>query len=235
MKKIIGIIGGNGVTATNKLLKLIEEYYTKNGAYRDAHHPEIITWQATQAPSRSMYLEGRGESFIPEYIKIGKNLKNCGTTLLCMCCNTAHYAIEELENAIGLPFINIIENTVQECKRLERKRIGILASDGCIKENLYGNYFAKLYPEAELIYPLEQEQNKVTQGICNVKNSIRFLDDSHPNRSLKLFNSVNEHLSLRGCDTIVLGCTDISVDFKNNTNLLVIDSLEVLANRLCSL
>lgn len=56
---MIGIIGGNGVAATNRLAELLEEKFVKDGAYRDAHHPEMIIWQATQAPSRSMYLEGR--------------------------------------------------------------------------------------------------------------------------------------------------------------------------------
>ena len=65
---MIGIIGGNGVAATNKLNCLIEEKLTRLGAYRDSHHPEIIIWQATQAPSRSMYLEGRGPSWIEDYI-----------------------------------------------------------------------------------------------------------------------------------------------------------------------
>ena len=75
---MIGVIGGNGVAATNKLLQLIEEKYTRNGAFRDCHHPEMIIWQATQAPSRSMYLEGRGESFLEDYIRIGKGMKSCG-------------------------------------------------------------------------------------------------------------------------------------------------------------
>lgn len=67
---MIGVIGGNGVAATNKLLSLIEENKTINGAFRDAHHPEMIIWQATQAPSRSMYLEGRGPSWIEDYVNI---------------------------------------------------------------------------------------------------------------------------------------------------------------------
>ena len=57
---MIGVIGGNGVAATNRLCQLIEEIGVKDGAFRDAHHPEMIIWQATQVPSRSMYLEGRG-------------------------------------------------------------------------------------------------------------------------------------------------------------------------------
>ena len=49
---MIGVIGGNGVAATNRLCALVEEKMTNSGAYRDAHHPEMIIWQATQVPSR---------------------------------------------------------------------------------------------------------------------------------------------------------------------------------------
>ena len=71
---MIGVIGGAGVAATNKLCQLVEELKTINGAYRDAHHPEMLIWQATQVPSRSMYLEGKGPSWIEGYVKIGKKL-----------------------------------------------------------------------------------------------------------------------------------------------------------------
>ena len=87
---MLGVIGGNGVAATNRLCQLIEEKRTRSGAYRDDHHPEMIIWQATHAPSRSMYLEGRGPSFIEDYVNIGKSLKQLGCSELCMCCNTAH-------------------------------------------------------------------------------------------------------------------------------------------------
>lgn len=115
---MIGVIGGNGVAATNKLCQLIEEKCTRGGAFRDCHHPEMIVWQATQAPSRSMYLEGRGESFLYDYIRIGKHLKDCGCDTLCMCCNTAHYFIDELKDGIGIEFINILEEVTKAINRI---------------------------------------------------------------------------------------------------------------------
>lgn len=115
---MIGVIGGNGVAATNKLLQLIEEKCTRNGAFRDCHHPEMIIWQATQAPSRSMYLEGRGESFLDDYIRIGKSMKSCGCDTLCMCCNTAHYFIPQLEESIDISFINILTEVAKTVKTI---------------------------------------------------------------------------------------------------------------------
>ena len=141
---MIGIIGGNGVAATNRLLQLVEMRIVNMGGYRDAHHPEIIAWQATQVPSRSMYLEGRGESFIPGYVDIGRKLKACGCTKLCMCCNTAHYAIDELEQQIGLPFINLLAAVASECNKLGTRRIAMMCSDGLRKHRLYDKFLPLL-------------------------------------------------------------------------------------------
>lgn len=227
---MIGVIGGNGVAATNKLCQLIEEMGVSNGAYRDAHHPEMIIWQATQVPSRSMYLEGRGESFIPGYVSIGKKLKECGCTELCMCCNTAHYAIDELQEQIGLPFINLLEEVAKEANRLGAKRIGMMCSDGLRKIRLYDKWFERVNDEMHLIYPIDEMQKLVTLGICNAKNSKRVdpEDDEYPE---KLYTKVCNHFLEQGVDCIIGGCTDINAVFfpAEWKGFTYIDSLFVLS------
>lgn len=228
---MIGVIGGNGVAATNKLCQLIEEMGVKNGAFRDAHHPEMIIWQATQVPSRSMYLEGRGDSFIPGYVSIGKKLKDCGCTELCMCCNTAHYAINELQEQIGLPFINLLVVVAKEANKHGAKRIGMMCSDGLRKIRLYDKWFEKVNDEMHLIYPDDEMQKLVTLGICNAKNSKRFdpEDDECPE---KLLTKVCDRFLEQGDDCIVGGYTDINAVFcpKEWKGVYYVDSLNVLAN-----
>ena len=235
---MIGIIGGNGVAATNRLLQLIEEKLTKAGAYRDAHHPEMIIWQATQAPSRSMYLEGRGPSWIEDYVDIGKKLKSCGCTQLCMCCNTAHYAIEELQDKIGLPFLNLLDLVAVECRNHGFKRVGIMCTDGLRRVGLYEKRFEKTAPDIQLIYPEKEYQKLVTLGICNAKNAKRFENlnvcKEHP---YNYFSAVCQHLEKdKSVDAIVAGCTDISnvFSFAGGGKTEYIDSLEVLANKIVS-
>lgn len=225
---MIGVIGGNGVAATNKLCTIIEERLTAEGAFRDCHHPEIIIWQATQAPSRSMYLEGRGPSFIEDYIKIGRYLKACGATHLCMCCNTAHHYISEIEKGIGLPFINIIKETVK-VSLPQGKKLGVMCSDGARKVQLYDRWLKLADTSAQIIYPNEEFQCKVTEGICNTKNKIRF-DINNPSHPATLFTKVEAHLRERGADVVIGGCTDILNVYKSTSGLPYIDSLEVLAD-----
>ena len=231
---MIGVIGGNGVAATNRLCQLVEEKITRNGAFRDAHHPEMIIWQATQAPSRSMYLEGRGPSWIEDYVEIGRKLKACGCSKLCMCCNTAHYAIVELQEKIGLPFFNLLDLVALECQKHDLKRVGMMCSDGLRKVALYDKRFKIVAPEIELVYPNDAYQELVTKGICNAKNEIRFKERStfedHPyNCFLKVCHHLEKELHVDG---IVAGCTDINNVFNpagNGLDVMYLDSLEILA------
>lgn len=231
---MIGVIGGNGVAATNRLCQLIEERVVKAGGYRDCHHPEMIIWQATQVPSRSMYLEGRGESFIPGYIEIGRKLKTLGCDEICMCCNTAHYYIDELQKAIGIPIINLIAEVGKKIKDIGAQKVGLMCSDGLAKVKFYDNIFAKVCPETEIVYPSEEYQKLVTRGICNAKNSERYKDVSDPNNPIYCFSEATMHLVERGVDCVIAGCTDINNVFDKPTSLLngtaYLDSLEVLAD-----
>ena len=222
---IIGIIGGAGVAATNKLNELIELEYTNNGAFRDCQHPEIISWQATKAPSRSMYLEGRGPSYIEDYVDIAKKLKACGADKIAMCCNTAHYAIDEIEQKADVKILNLVKAVVQNVADRNVKSIGLVASDGCLKGKVYEKYFEQICPNIKIIYPDCEYQKLVTKGICNVKNIHRFDSETSEDRPLCIFKNVKKHLLDRGAETVIMGCTDIRVDYHEDSN---IDSLEVL-------
>lgn len=232
---MIGVIGGNGVAATNKLCSLIEEKLTRNGAFRDAHHPEMLVWHATQAPSRSMYLEGRGPSWIEDYVSIGTKLRDCGCTELCMCCNTAHYAVDMLREQIGIPFVSLLDIVAERCRDLGARRTGIMCTDGLRKVGLYDKRFALTAPGIELVYPGEEYQQLVTEGICHAKDKVRFADPAtEPLHPANCFERVCRHLEQeKGVDTIVAGCTDICNVFganQRNTGCRYVDSLEVLAD-----
>ena len=100
--------------------------------------------------------------------------------------------------------------------------------------NLYGTQLEKHCPNAQIIYPEQEFQEKVTQGICNIKNINRFAHITDENKPANLFNEVIQELRSKDCDCIILGCTDISVDIdmqflNSNIPIPIIDSLQVLA------
>ena len=225
----IGVIGGNGVAATNRLCDMVERKVTAAGAFRDAHHPEMIVWQATSVPSRSMFLEGRGPDWRPDYVRIAKSFKALGCDCGCMCCNTAHYAVDDVAAGSGLPFINLLEEVARAAKATGGARFELFCSDGARKFDIYGKAFAKVFPEVEIVYPSEERQVAVTRVICDVKNRSRFLeplDPASPRAQLLA-------LVAGAAAPVILGCTDLRVALAPQEGLpdgVAVDSLECLAD-----
>lgn len=220
----IGVIGGNGVAATNRLCDMIERKVTAAGAFRDAHHPEMVVWSATSVPSRSMFLEGRGPDWRPDYIRIAKSFKDLGCDLGCMCCNTAHYAVDEIAEKSGLRFINLLEEVANKVKSIGLEKVVMFCSDGARKFDIYGSVFKRVCPNVKLVYPSETDQALVTKVICGVKTNDRFI--SVPKTLLC-------ELVARAESSVVLGCTDLRVALGSDDGLptnVVVDSLECLAD-----
>lgn len=227
---VIGVIGGAGVAAGALLAHMLEEKVTRMGAFRDAHHPEVILWQTTSTPSRSLFLEGHGPDFTPDFVRIARQLKSCGADTFCMVCNTAHYSAEVIEREAGLPLINMIQalfNSIH-CAHLGCQKIGVLCSEGSRDQRVFDRYAEGL----ELIYADAEVQPWITDGICGVKDSRRFLPQDHAERPKQLFRRACEWMKERGADAVALCCTDIAVDFDGRdwNGLPVADSLEALAD-----
>lgn len=228
-KITIGVIGANGVAATNRLCDIVEQKVTKAGAFRDCHHPEMIIWQSTQVPSRAMYLEGRGPSFVEDYIKIAATLKQIGCDYGCICCNTAHQCLPEIQERSELSFINLLDEVAIRLKRTGEKHFEFFVSDGARKWDIYGKVMKKVFPDAEVIYPNEERQKLVTSVITGNKTKKRFL----PSTDIESSQNILNHLIKTANAPVVLGCTDLRVayasDMESLPNGVVLDSLEVLA------
>jgi aspartate racemase len=230
----IGVIGGNGVAATNRLCDMIERKVTAAGAFRDAHHPEMIVWQATSVPSRSMFLEGRGPDWRPDYIRIAAELKRIGCEVGCMCCNTAHYAVDQIEQESELRFINLLEEVAKKCRDSGVRKFELFCSDGARKFDIYGKAFRKIYPKAEILYPSDERQRLVTKVICDVKNKSRFRDKTDEESPFNLLT----RLVLESTYPVILGCTDLRVAYGIEEQMspkVIVDSLETLADSIVTI
>lgn len=230
---MIGIIGGAGVAAGLKMADLLEKKFLKLGAYRDQHHPEVLLYQATQAPSRSLFLEGKGQSFIPYYIDAAQKLQSLGAQIICMTCNTAHYAFNAIQQKISATMVNMIRASINKLhttyKSNEKFTVGILCSHGCKLAKIYDDEILRQFPYANILHTNEPYQNKVSKGISLLKKSANNIDLS----AESLFYEATEQFHKQGAEVIILGCTEISLCFntKNFPSLMIIDSLDMLADK----
>lgn len=231
-KETIGIIGGCGVAAANELMVRIEHKLLSLGCHDDPQQPEIILFQASQAPNRIAFASRRSKlSFVPRYIEIAKQLKACGATIGCIACNTAHCAIEEIENGSGLPFINLIKETLLTVTSSYPKahKIGILGSSGTKISKTHQKYARELNINCEILFPNEHLQHIVDNGIAAVKSSQSFRSEEG---AKQYFFDAADTLISNGAEVLVLGCTEIplAITQKCYRNIPIVDTLDVLAD-----
>ena len=184
----------------------------------------VITNRAT-TPDRSAYILGQSDDN-PVYTLVddAQKLERFGVDFIVITCNTAHYFYDKINKNVNIPVLSIIEETVKYAKENGHKKLGILATTGNIKTELYQNMCKRF--DMEYFVLDEKRQEKVMEIIYDDIKSGKPAD-------MNKFNKLVDHLKENGCDGIVLGCTELSI-LKNDNNLdndLYIDSLEVLARQ----
>lgn len=214
----LGIIGGLGPEATVYFLQLLIDF---SEAKSDQEHLEYILYNCPKIPDRTSYILHKTENPVPELIKICKQLEASSVNIIAIPCITAHYFFEEMQKQTNAHLIDAVNETVLHLKKSNRKKIGIMATDGTIQTNLFQNELEKygLIP----IIPDENEQKMVMDIIYNqVKKGLK------PN--LENFEKVRNSLISKGADTVLLGCTELSILKRDNKlDGDVIDVLDVLA------
>ena len=149
-----------------------------------------------------------------------KRLEAAGAELLVIPCNTAHYFYSKVAEAVDIPILNIIEETAKLCALEGVKTVGVLATEGTAKSGAYKDIFSKY--EIDIIPLSEEEQNFITETIFD-----RIKSGLDPN--VDKFINLCDTLQKKGCERVILGCTELSLIKKHNAlPNFVIDSLEVL-------
>nr|WP_304710787.1 amino acid racemase [uncultured Acetatifactor sp.] len=220
MKKL-GVIGGLGPMATAYFLQLLTQM---SDAKSDQEHMEILLHSKPQIPDRTRFILGQsGENPLPQMVEIGVDLKSQGAEAIAIPCVTAHYFQKNLEDAIGIPILNAVEETVLCLKEAGISRAGVLATDGTIESGLFQRAFAGEGISAML--PDRAGQQAVMQIIYQNVKAGQPVDSA-------AFWRVAEGLFGQGAQAVLLACTELSLvkrDFGLGEGFL--DVMEVLARR----
>ncbi len=218
--KTLGILGGLGPASSVYFYDMLTSH---TYAERDQDHLNILLSSRADTPDRTEFILGVSQSNPLDVMRseVAK-LVGAGADVIAIPCNTAHYFYEGLSASASVPVINIIKQTAIFCKRSGIRRAGILATEGTVASGAYGSVFE--LAGIECVYPTREEQKKISDIIYG-----QIKKGTDPDA--EGFLSVAEGLTARGCDRLILGCTELSL--LKRTGLLgadvFVDSLEVLA------
>jgi aspartate racemase len=214
---MIGILGGMGTQAgldfCNKLAML-------NRGKSDQEYPLFMLYNKSNIPGRpeSIGVQTKSLSTIPRTLKNTKkynrvlkslldgckSLEKSGCKFIVIPCNTAHYWYEDLKKKIKIPIINmpkeVFIQTKKSCKK--NSKIGLLATEGTLKTEIYDKIFKKDYV---LIKPLSNLQTS------SVNKTIKHVKMGNIKLAEKTIKPAIKYLIKQKCKKIILGCTEIPI------------------------
>lgn len=210
----VGILGGLGPGAT---LDFMSKVVTYTPAARDQDHLPMLVDHNPRVPPRQRG-EGHDETGIRAELRaMAERLEHAGAHFLVMPCNTAHAFLDEALAATTIPFVSIIDATLGELRSLHLERVGLLATDGCLR--------AELYPPAFVAAGLEPvslanaSQARFMRAVFDIKAGER---DPEPMASLAA------ELVDSGAQAILVACTEVPLVL-HRADVPLVSSTDALA------
>lgn len=137
--------------------------------------------------------------------------------------NTYHQAFKYLIPQSPIPWLHIAGAVAQEAQRSGYARLGILGTKYLTESDVYPEALAEFKIEREI--PDEPDWEKINDIIFK-----ELVNGIFPETSRLYFNEVTEKLKARGCDAVVLGCTEIPLIVRpDDCPLPTLDSTRLLA------
>lgn len=217
----LGILGGLGPMSTVYFCELLNRH---TAAARDADHIDMLISSRATTPDRTAYiLDKRAPDPLPVMLTEAHRLEAAGVDLIVVPCNTAHYFYDGLSANCKVPILNIIDETCAHLSRVGVEKFGLLATEGTIRSGAYERFCT---PRGlTCITPTKEEQALISEIIFGQIKQNKPVD-------MDAFDSVVNSLRSRGCEKIVLGCTELSLLKKQGLDdELFVDSLDILAYR----
>lgn len=223
MKQAVGVIGGVGPMATVYYMQRVIEM-TKAGC--DQEHINMLVFNDCDIPDRTAFItEKSPDNPLPVMVEDAKRLEAAGCEFVVIPCNTAHYFYDELEQAVEIPVVNIVEETIRYAKARvqDLSCVGIMATTGTIVTGTYQKYAERA--GLSFAVPDEDEQDLLMRIIYDGVKAGKPVPRAD-------FDRVANHLRAKGAQCLILGCTELSV-LKRDLPINdpdVLDSIDVLAS-----
>ena len=223
MKQAVGVIGGVGPMATVYYMQRVIEM-TKAGC--DQEHINMLVFNDCDIPDRTAFItEKSPDNPLPVMVEDAKRLEAAGCEFVVIPCNTAHYFYDELEQAVEIPVVNIVEETIRYAKARvqDLSCVGIMATTGTIVTGTYQKYAERA--GLSFAVPDEDEQDLLMQIIYDGVKAGKPVPRAD-------FDRVANQLRAKGARCLILGCTELSV-LKRDLPINdpdVLDSIDVLAS-----
>lgn len=219
--KTVGVLGGMGPEATVDFMSRI---VATTEASSDQDHIPMLVDHNPAVPNRHDAIAGKTPSVGPDLAAMALRLEAAGADFLVMVCNTAHAYSDDIRSVVNIPFISIIDVTVEALARHRVQCVGLMAAAGCMQAGLYQSALADAGYEPVLWSDAELDEFMAL--VYRIKAGERGDDIS------KGLSKLTASLVFGGAELLIAGCTEIPLVLPaENAPVPMLSSTDLLVQR----
>ena len=220
MTRHIGIVAGSAEGAALCYRTICLEAPAFMGEH---NHPEITMNSVPMAEYMPHIRANDWEAAATLLAASARKVAQAGADFAICPDNTYHQAFEYLIPQSPIPWLHIAGAVAAEARRLGYSRLGILGTKYLTEGTVYPDALGEFGIESKI--PDEADREKINEIIFK-----ELVNGVFPETSRLYFNEVTGKLKARGCDAVVLGCTEIPLIVRpDDTPLPTLDSTRLLA------
>lgn len=151
---------------------------------------------------------------------IGRDLEKAGADCLLICTNTMHKLADDVQRAVSVPLLHIVDATAAPLKERRIGRPLLLATRFTMEEDFYRARLRNRFG-IEAIVPETADERGMVHDVIFGELCCGVVKDS----SREKYRAVIARGKAQGADAVILGCTEIGLLIgQDDTDLPVFDS-----------
>jgi len=222
MVKHIGIIAVSFEGAALCYRTICQEAMAVMGGFA---HPEVTMHNHSLSRYMDCIEKDDWDGVASLMISSCRKLAAAGADFAICPDNTVHRAFERVVRESPIPLLSIIEVVAEECRLKGYKKAGVIGTKYTMQGSMYKDALSEL--GIEMVVPSVEDQKRVNSIIFS-----ELVPEGTTKSAIRDLVNVVRRLKMSGCDSVILGCTEIPLVINSkNSPLPVVDSTRLLARK----
>ena len=201
-QKVIGMLGGMSWESSAEYYRLANELVREQlGGF---HSARLVLASVDFATIERLQVEDRWEEAGQLLAEVATGLEAAGAEVLLLCTNTMHRVADQVQAAVSVPLLHIVDITALAVRAAGLSAVGLLGTAYTMDQDFYRDRMAR--NGVRLIVPAPDDRAEVHRVIFEELVLGVARDESR-----RAYQDIIVRLVDEGAEGVVLGCTEIEL------------------------
>ncbi len=220
--KTIGLIGGMSWESTQTYYRLLNEGVRER--LGGLHSAKVLLNSVDFAEIEPLQHQADWQGTADILVKAAQSIEAAGADFLLICTNTMHKVAPEVQKAVTIPLLHIVDAATEALKADGITTVGLLGTKFTMEQAFYRERIEA--QGVSVLVPNESQRNTIHEVIFK-ELCLGVTKQASKQAYLDIINDLHQ----QGAQAVILGCTEIGMLIKpTDTTVPLYDTTELHAN-----